>query len=156
MDQYSSTYRSSVGRNGGDNEHEVEGNDELEEEGLGGADRRNGDPAREEGVEDALEGEGGADGAGDLRDDVRRDVDPREVAESGECNGDRRVHVGAGNVAGGQDDDHHRQPRASGIADEAGRLAVLLVHNWCSSGKEDEDEGAHKLSCYLFIFMRNY
>lgn len=54
-------YRSSVGSNRSDYKQEIEGDDKLKEEGLHGANRRHGDPAREEWMVYALEGVGCAD-----------------------------------------------------------------------------------------------
>lgn len=70
-------------------------------------------------MEDALEGEGGADGGGDLGGDIGRNIQPREVAEGGEGDGKRRVEVGAGDVACGKDHYHHSQACACCIAKKA-------------------------------------
>lgn len=142
-------YGTSVGGDGGDDEEEVEGDEELDEEGLGGADGWHGDAAGEEGVEDGLEGEGGADGCGDLGEDVGGDVGPGEVAQHREGDGEGRVEVGAGDVACGQDDDHDRQAGAGGVADEGLGPVVLLVHDRCRRGAKYEDECPHKFCSQL-------
>ena len=87
-------YRSGVGGDGGDDEEENKGDDHLQEEGVHGGNGRHGGSAREEGVVDALEGEGRAHGGGHLRDDVSRHVRPGEVVEDGEGDGDGGVEMG--------------------------------------------------------------
>lgn len=139
-------YRTGIGGDGGDDEKEIEGDDELDKESLGGADGGDGDAAGEEGMVDALEGERGAYGGRHLRGDVRGDLHPREVAEHREGDGERRVEVGARDVACRENDDHDGEPRARCVADQRLRAIVLLVHDWRRRRAEDEDEGAHELS----------
>lgn len=56
----------SICGDGGDDEHEIEGDDDLEGESLGGGDGGDSNAAGHEGVEDGFESEGGADGGGEL------------------------------------------------------------------------------------------
>lgn len=100
-------------------------------------------------MEDALEGEAGADGAEHLDGDVRRDLQPREVAERGEGDGERRVEVGAGDVPRRQDDGRHGEPRARRVPERRDRAAVLLVHDRRRRREEDEDERPHELRSKL-------
>jgi len=148
---YVYTYGACVGGDGGDDEEEVEGDDELGEEGLGGGDGDvgDGDAAGEERVEDALEREAGADGAQHLDGHVRGHLQPGEVAQRRERDGERRVQVRPGDVARRQDDDGHRQPRARRVPERADRAAVLLVHDRRRRREEDEDERAHELRAEL-------
>lgn len=143
------TYRTRVGCDGCDDEHEVERDDELQHEGLPVGAGRHGDPAMEEGMENNLQQEPRTDGPRHLRRDVRRHLNPGEMPERCEADGHRRVQVGAGDVACRQDDDHHRQPRAPRIADQRLHAVVLLVHYRRGRRKEDEDQGAHELRSQL-------
>jgi hypothetical protein len=145
------TYGAGVGCDGGDDEEEVERNDELGEEGLGGGDGDvgHGDAAGEEGVEDALERVAGADGAQDLDGHVGGHLQPGEVARRRERDGQRRVQVRAGNVAGRQDDDCHGKARARRVPERRDRAVVLLVHDRRGRREEDEDERAHELRAEL-------
>lgn len=144
-------YCAGVGGDGGDDEEEVEGDDELGEERLGGGDGGvgHGDAAGEERVEDALEREGGADGCQRLDGHVRGHLQPGEVAQRREGDGERRVQVRPGDVPRRQDHGRHRQPRARRVPERADRAAVLLVHDRRRRREEDEDERAHELRAQL-------
>lgn len=98
-------YCTGVGCDGDDDEHESEGDDELEEEGLSCAQCGDSHPAGVEGVEDGLEGEGRGGRAQHLGQYVSGDMRPREMAGGGERDSDGRVQMGAGDVADGDDDD---------------------------------------------------
>lgn len=96
-------------------------------------------------MEDALESERGADRSGDLGDDVRGDLDPGEVAQGCEGNGQGRVEVGAGDVAGRKDYDHDSEAGACRVPNQGLGVGVLLVHDRASRGGEYEDEGPDEL-----------
>ncbi|RWW25615.1 hypothetical protein GW17_00010035 [Ensete ventricosum] len=83
-------YRTGVGCDGDDDEHESEGDDELEEEGLSCAQCGDSHPAGVEGVEDGLEGEGRGGRAQHLGQYVSGDMRPREMAGRGKRDGDGR------------------------------------------------------------------
>lgn len=139
----------SVGGDGGDDEEEIEGDEELEGEGLAGADGGNSDSTVHEGVEDSLESEGSADGSGNLGGDVGGDLNPGEVAENGEGYGEGGVEMRPGDVPRRQDHDHHRQPRASCVSEQALRSMVLLIHYWPRRCREYQDECSHELRSQL-------
>lgn len=141
----------SISSNGGDDEEEVKSDDELGEEGLCGGDGGvgDGDPAGEERVEDALEREARADGGEGLDGHVGGHLEPGEVAQRRERDGQRRVQVRARDVARRQDDGRHRQPRARRVAERGDGVVVLLVHDRRSRREEDEDERAHELRAQL-------
>lgn len=151
MNNMGNTYGTSVSGNCGDNKQEVEGDDELEGEGLAGFDAGRGESntAGHEGMEDGLEGEGGTDGTRDLGGDVTGDVGPGEVAQRGEGKRQGRVQVRPRDVSRRQDDDHHRQPRACRIPDQGLSSHVLLVHYGPRRRREYQDERPYELRSYL-------
>lgn len=100
-------------------------------------------------MEDALESEGSADGGGDLGGNVGGDLNPREVAEGGEGYGEGRVEMRPGDVPRRQDHDHHRQPRAGGVSDQALHSIVFLIHYWPRRRREYQDECSHELCSQL-------
>ena len=62
-------------------------------------------------ADDRLQEPGGQGGADQLDDDVAGHPPPREVPAQREGDADRRVEVGAGDLAHEQDDAHHHQRR---------------------------------------------
>lgn len=142
-------YSSGVCRYGGDDEQEVESDEELKGEGLPNADRRDGDAAGHERVEDRLESERSAYGRRYLSGDVRGNLNPREMAKRGEGNREGWVEVSSGDVAGGQNHYHHRQPCACRIPDQGLRASVLLVDDRARRRSKDQDEGSHELCSEL-------
>lgn len=103
------TYCSVVRGDAGDDEHEVECGDDLDDERLhlGARGQRAGEvlvPA----AEHEAQRPGGERGAQHLRQHVRRQLPPREPPAGGEGQGHRRVEVRAGDVAHGVHHHHHR------------------------------------------------
>lgn len=104
---------------------------------------------------DPLESETGADGRRNLGGYVGRDLSPREVTQAGESDGERGVQVCTGDVASGENHDHHSKSGACCISDEGFRSVVLLVHDWSRGCSKHQDEGSHELSSNLHVTALN-
>src|SRR5436853_370343 len=83
-------------------------------------------------------------GPGELREPVAERARPREVAAEREGERDRRVEVGAGDVADGVDHRHDDEPEGEGNADVP-ELVRLRVHHDGARAGEDERERADRL-----------
>lgn len=143
-----STCRARVSGDGGDDEHEHEGERHLDDERLAGADaggrhgRHDGRPRR---PVHALGEERGGEGGRRLHRRVGEEVGRREVAERGHGEAHRRVEVGARDVHHGEDDGDDGQPRRRRHADEGLGAAVPRVHHDGGQHREDQDERADEL-----------
>ena len=64
-------------------------------------------------------------------------------------NGDGRVEMGSGDVAGRQNNDHDGKAGGGCEADKRFCALCLLVHNGCGCPCKDEYEGAYELGPHL-------
>ena len=96
------TYCMGISGQSGDDEQKHECRDELKEESFSSANLRYGGDPRIHRMIDALDSEGGSNGAQNLCSHVRRDVSKWEVAKYSHGSADCQVQVVAGYVDEGQ------------------------------------------------------
>lgn len=138
-------YRLVIGGDSHDDEHEVEGDDELDDERLRvGAARQRGRHGRVPAAEHEPQHHARRRGGGRLRQRVRGRAPPREAAGDGEAEGDGRVEVRAGDVADGVHHRHDRRAPRHGHPRERHR-ALLLLHRDGAQPREHQEERGQEL-----------
>jgi len=139
-------YGSVVRGDARDDEHEVEGDDELDDERLHVGARRDGPEEVLPGVpEQQPQRQARRRGAHHLRRRVRGHLLPGEPPAGGERDGDGRVQVRAGDVADGVHHHHHGQPPHDADARERHRAPRPKVHRHRRAPREDEEVGPQDL-----------
>ena len=149
-------YGSVVRGDAGDDEHEVEGDDELDDQRLHVRPRRH----RPEEVlprvpEQQPQRQAGGRRAHHLRRRVHRHLPPREAAAGGEGDGDGGVEVRAGDVAHRVHHHHHGQAPDDADARERHRAARAQVHRHRRAPGEDQEVGPEHLGQDLHSQSRN-
>jgi hypothetical protein len=140
-----STHRSCVGGDGGDDEHENEGDDDLQHQRLRVASRRQRRALECRGMQDEAEHERRRDPARALGGHIHRHLVPREVLGERERNGDGGVHVSSGDVAHGVNHGRHHEPKREGNPHMRDHPAPMGVHHDGPAPREHQDECAHQL-----------
>jgi hypothetical protein len=127
-----------------DHEHEQKGEDEFEDERLGGG--TGGKSAAESGVgtEEKLEGETGKQAAGGLAEGVRENLREGETPGQPKAERDGGVQVRAGNVADGVNHREDDEAEGQGDADVGDRAAADVVDDDGAGAGEDQGEGAQE------------
>lgn len=74
---------------------------------------------------------------------------PWKVLQCSKSNGDGRVQMGAGDVAGRQDDDHHCEASGCCQADQRFGSFRLLIHDGSGGSGKDQHQSAYELRSHL-------
>jgi hypothetical protein len=70
---------------------------------------------------------------------------PWKSSASGKCNGDRRIKMGAGDVANGVNQNHHSQPPNYRNSRQSHHLVIAQIHHRRSTTGKDQEVGTQNL-----------
>ena len=138
------TYRLFVGGDGGDDEHENEG-DDLQHQRLHVASRQQRRAPERHGRQDQAERERRRDRPRALGRHIHEHLAPREVLGERGRNGDGGVHVSSGDVAHVVNHGRHHEPEREGNAHMRHHPAPSGVHHDGPAPRKHQDECAHQL-----------
>ena len=134
-----------VGGDGGDDEHENEGDEDLQHQRLHVASRRQRCAPERHGRKDHAERERRRERPRALDRHIHEHLAPREVLGERGRNGDGGVHVSSGDVAHGVSHGHHHEPEREGNAHMRDHPALRCVHHDRPAPHEHQNECGYQL-----------
>jgi hypothetical protein len=81
---------------------------------------------------------------------------PRKSSTSGKGNGDRRIKMGAGDVANRVNQNHHSQPPYYWYSRQSHHLVIVQIHHHRSTTGKDQEVGTQNLCHQLSSTKKNF